>query len=308
MRGTFSSLAPCTTTALWKGSGPHGSRVTIFSVQKLGQEARLCGLRPHPALFLGVLSIRGNILKGGGDRLDLARTLCQQGTIPPSIPLHSWELLNIVPRVTVGTQKLRTMGRGSPRILLTPDEGISEAASWKTEIAVSHMHSSEKCSVCTHESSLKQLLCARPRLAWGSQRNQPHLFPHLHLALGSKEKGVGAESMFQTGLQGKYLQHGGSWPGLLLQDHECLWLRQEFPRGLGCLLGLQPQARGLRKGAPARWCLLPSLPEIPVPRAIQGIQNREVMGSRGTFNHIFATGAEWEYCTETFHMALLVLL
>lgn len=160
----------------------------FFSVQKSGQEARLCGLLLHPALFLGGLSIRGNILKGGGDRLDLAETLCQQGTTPPSRPLHSWGLLNIVPRVTVGTQKLSTIGRGRPRILLTPDKGISEAASWKTEIAVSHMHSSEQGS-CLHPRVRSSR--SVPGLGWpGAARGTNHTCSSTYiLNLDPKKRG-----------------------------------------------------------------------------------------------------------------------
>lgn len=51
-----------------------------------------------------------------------ARALCQRAA-QPSRPLPSWGLLDIVPRVTVGTQEIRIMGKGRPRVLLTPGEG-----------------------------------------------------------------------------------------------------------------------------------------------------------------------------------------
>lgn len=73
----------------------------FFSIQKWVQEARPCGLLPHPALFLGELSIPGNILKGRGESLDFARTLPTRGCTAKQTPLllgttgycsksHSW--------------------------------------------------------------------------------------------------------------------------------------------------------------------------------------------------------------------------
>nr|XP_030723256.1 5'-nucleotidase domain-containing protein 2 isoform X1 [Globicephala melas] len=61
-----------------------------FLSLEAGSGGQACGLLPHPALFLGGLSIPRNILKGRGESLDLARTQCQEGAAQPSRPLPSW--------------------------------------------------------------------------------------------------------------------------------------------------------------------------------------------------------------------------
>lgn len=60
--------------------------------------------------------------------------------------------------------------------------------------AAFHVRPSEEYSVCTHQSETAALCQAYVGL--GPQRNQPHLFPHPHPALGSKGKGVGMEPVF----------------------------------------------------------------------------------------------------------------
>lgn len=64
---------------LWPQSSGLFWFLFFFSVQRSRQEARPCGLLPHPASFLGELSIPGNILKGRDESLDLARTLPTRG-------------------------------------------------------------------------------------------------------------------------------------------------------------------------------------------------------------------------------------
>lgn len=141
------------------------------------------------------------------------------------------------------------------------------------------MCSSEESFVCTHESFWKRLLCARPRLSWGCQRNQPHLFPHPHPALGCKGKG---------GTGGACVPKGPPRPMLAAWEliRECLPLNTDNCRacfmgkgfcfkimtvmaeiGIPWRLGLQPQARGLRKGAPARQC--PVHLVLPAPLSLQ---------------------------------------
>lgn len=116
--GISPHLAPCTTTALWKKLGPSGPQSYGFLSLEAGSGGQACGLLPHPALFLGGLSIPRNILKGRGESLDLARTQCQEGLHSQADPCPPGELLGFVLRVTDGTQELRTVGRD-----------ISEAAS-----------------------------------------------------------------------------------------------------------------------------------------------------------------------------------
>lgn len=88
----------------------------FFSVQKSGQEARPCGLLPHPALFLGELSIHGNILKGRGKSLDLARTLptrsCTAKQTPPLL-----ETIGHCTKSHSGFPGTQDHGRGRPRVL-----------------------------------------------------------------------------------------------------------------------------------------------------------------------------------------------
>ena len=62
--GISPHLAPCTTTDLWKKLGPSGPQSYGFLSLEAGSGGQACGLLPHPALFLGGLSIPGNILKG----------------------------------------------------------------------------------------------------------------------------------------------------------------------------------------------------------------------------------------------------
>lgn len=76
----------------------------FFSVQEWVQEARPCGLLPHPALFLGELSIPGNIPKGQRGKPGLGQNSAPKGLhcqANPSPPGNYWILhqeSQLVPR------------------------------------------------------------------------------------------------------------------------------------------------------------------------------------------------------------------
>lgn len=96
------------------------SPAMVFSVQKLGQEARPSGLLPHATLFLGGLSISGNILKGRGEEV-------KAWTWPELLASEGfyWILYQesqLVPRNS-------TMGRARPGVLVTPDRGHCRSSS-----------------------------------------------------------------------------------------------------------------------------------------------------------------------------------
>lgn len=75
-----------------------------------GSGVQACRLLPHPALFLGRLSVPLGILSDRGQSLDLARTQCQQRAALPGIALPSCGATGL-PGVMVGTQELRTIGK-----------------------------------------------------------------------------------------------------------------------------------------------------------------------------------------------------
>lgn len=174
MGGISPHLAPCTTTALWKKLGPSGPQSYGFLSLEAGSGGQACGLLPHPALFLGGLSIPRNILKGRGESLDLARTQCQEGAAQPSRPLPSWGTTGLCAeshRWHPGTQD---RGKGHLR-----SSFIRELMS-----AVSHVHPGEECSICTHESEAAALPGLR------ATRGTSHTCSPTHiLYLSPKERG-----------------------------------------------------------------------------------------------------------------------
>lgn len=124
-------------------------RAMVSSVQKSSQEGRPRGLLPYPALFLRGSSVHGNVLK------DRAKSWpwpapCQQGATPSSRSLLPGGLLDIVPRVTIGTQELRPVRRARSRVLVTSGASRKQLPR-ERRLAVSHMRPSEKYCVCTHQ-------------------------------------------------------------------------------------------------------------------------------------------------------------